>query len=55
MIVEVSAHTLKENLKEILDSGDIIGITRHGFMGHVVIPVEVYKSMIKLLDELDKQ
>ena len=55
MIVEVSTHTLKENLKEILDSGDVIGITRHGFMGHVVISLEVYKSMIKLLDELENQ
>jgi antitoxin (DNA-binding transcriptional repressor) of toxin-antitoxin stability system len=44
-MVEISAHTLKENMKEILDSNGVVGITRHGFLGHVIVPIEQYKQI----------
>ena len=54
-MVEVSTNTLKENMKEILDSNEVFGVTRHGFLGHVVIPIEIYKNTLELLDRLESQ
>jgi|TARA_R110000787_G_scaffold76879_2_gene169275 hypothetical protein len=54
-MVEISTNTLKENMKEILDSNDVIGVTRHGFLGHVIVPVDVYESLLKLLEKIENQ
>jgi len=54
-MIEISTNTLKENMKEILDSNEVIGVTRHGFLGHVVIPIEIYNNTLELLDRLENE